>query len=59
MGDTPERKKGESLWRMQRKLRRKARGKRVGMGSGMECCQEELNEMKENRKEGCFSQRHY
>jgi hypothetical protein len=35
MGDTPEREKGVSPWKRLMKLSRRARGKRVGMGSGM------------------------
>jgi hypothetical protein len=35
MGDTPEREKGVYPWRMLTELRRRARGKKVGMESGM------------------------
>jgi hypothetical protein len=36
MGDTPEREKGVNPWSMWRELRRRVRGKKVGMGSGMD-----------------------
>jgi hypothetical protein len=35
MGDTPEKEKGVSPWKMSGKLRRGVKGKKDGMGSGM------------------------
>jgi hypothetical protein len=35
MGDTPEREKGVYPWRRLVELSRRARGKKVGMGSAM------------------------
>ena len=36
MGDTPEREKGVYPWKRLKNSRRKAKGKKVDMGSGMD-----------------------